>query len=186
MRPRLVLVAHPDPVEPLDLLPVVRILEKCGEDAFAVRVRALDGPPGSGAAQPADVLLVPGGRGSERDYGQGPVARALDAHMGAGRPVYTVCSGAFVLAGRGLLTGRTVATHSAKSERLARLGGCTVRPGLVRDGTLTSVGGTAVGHVKALALALRIVADQTPERLPALLATLDVDPHLLPRLEVVR
>ncbi|MFE0512468.1 DJ-1/PfpI family protein [Streptomyces sp. NPDC058964] len=180
-----VLLAQPVPVEPLDVVPIVRVLEKCPAKAFDVEETQLSSPTPPRRSG-YDIVVVPGGEGARATYADTPVMGLLDEHVRAGRRTYTVCSGAFVPAARGLLEGRTVATHTGKAAALAASGLCTARQGLVRDGAITSVGGTAVGHVKALALALQIVADHEPGLLPALWTRLDIDPSRLPQVEVVR
>lgn len=179
-----VLMATPAAPEPLDRVPVLRVLAKCSEEGGPVfhlverSVTDAAGPPPG----PYDLVVIPGGRGPEHPPGS-PLALALRTHARAGRPVYTICSGAFLLAGTGLLRGRTVATHSRKAAALARVGGCRIRGGLIRDGFLTSAGGRSAGHVKALAIALRIVADHAPQTLHRVLERLDVAEDSLPVLE---
>ncbi|GHJ47525.1 hypothetical protein Cs7R123_48670 [Catellatospora sp. TT07R-123] len=179
MTPARILVVAPEPGEPLDTVPVVRVLHKAG--LFEVVERGL----GDAVTGVFDAVVVTGGAAAEQPVPRTPLTGLLAAHVRADRRAYTVCSGAFVLAGLGVLRGRTVAGHSGKAERLAAAGGCRVYDGLVRDRALTSAGGRSVGHVKALAVALRIVADLAPQALAGLLDRLDVAADRLPPLVVV-
>ena len=125
------------------------------------------------ADEPLDTLLVAGGcRGDAFDH---PVELEhwIARHAKRARRVCSVCSGAFVLAGAGVLRGRRVATHWAWAQRLqAAYPALTVDPAplFVRDGAVcTSAGVTAgidmclalleedLGHEAAMAVAAYIV-----------------------------
>jgi len=122
---------------------------------------------------PIDTLLVAGGcRGEEFDH---PVELEhwIARHAPRARRVCSVCSGAFVLAGAGVLRGRRVATHWAWAKPLqAAYPSIDVdaAPLFVRDGAVcTSAGVTAgidmslalveedLGHAHAMAVAAYIV-----------------------------
>lgn len=105
------------------------------------------------AAATPDVLLVPGGHGT---YPADPevVARITALAPGAGR-VVSVCTGAFLLAEAGLLTGRRATTHWAYCGTLARrFPRITVDPEpiFVRDGRYATSAGVTAGIDLALAL----------------------------------
>ncbi len=103
-----------------------------------------------------DTLLVAGG-----SHGL-PAARAdadlpdwLRRQAARARRVGSVCTGAFLLAGAGLLDGRRVTTHWAAAERLAREHPrLRVEPDAiwVRDGRFYSSAGVSAGMDLALAL----------------------------------
>ena len=123
--------------------------------------------------QPVDTLLVSGGcRGDDFEH---PVELEhwIAKNAPRARRVCSVCTGAFVLAGAGLLQGRRVATHWAWADRLqAAYPALQVdaSPLYIRDrGVATSAGVTAgvdlslalleedLGHAVAMAVAAYIV-----------------------------
>ncbi|MCA8903082.1 MAG: DJ-1/PfpI family protein [Hyphomonas sp.] len=104
-----------------------------------------------------DTLIAVGG--DDRPLGAALKDRVLIAALvraaaRAGR-VASVCSGAFLLAEAGLLTGRQVTTHWAGRENLAaRYPGVQVNDDAlyIRDGTLWTSAGAAAGIDMALAI----------------------------------
>jgi transcriptional regulator GlxA family with amidase domain len=120
----------------------------------------------AGAGSP-DAVLVPGGRGIRQVLGTAAYLDYLRAAHRDGAALYSVCSGALLVAAAGLATGATLAIHSAKRNELGER--CRPGTGLVRDGRLTSVGGDRSGSVKSVDLALQLVADHAPGVLPELL-----------------
>ncbi|MFJ9773842.1 GlxA family transcriptional regulator [Kitasatospora sp. NPDC101157] len=102
---------------------------------------------------PVHTLLVPGGVPSE-DREDVLVRRIRELADGAER-VVSVCTGAFLLAEAGLLSGRRVTTHWAFCEELARrFPDVTVDPDPihVRDGNVATSAGVTAGIDLALAL----------------------------------
>ena len=74
----------------------------------------------------------------------------------------SVCTGAFVLAEAGLLTGRRVTTHWAACETLAQrfpLVEVDPEPIFVRDGNVATSAGVTAGIDLALELARRLAGD---------------------------
>ncbi len=67
----------------------------------------------------ADLVVVPGWKGADVDVPPAFAAR-LRAAWERGARIASICSGAFVLAATGLLSGRRAATHWRYAERLAR------------------------------------------------------------------
>jgi transcriptional regulator GlxA family with amidase domain len=102
-----------------------------------------------------DTLIVPGGRGRGR-VGRDPALRAwLVRAAGRARRVASVCTGAFLLAEAGLLSGRRVTTHWAFAEELARLHpeiDVDAEPIFIRDGNFWTSAGVTAGMDLALAL----------------------------------
>lgn len=121
----------------LDLLAmgaqVARASDPHAKTAFATTVmsprRRVIASSGVGvAAKPVsevDVLvvpgfeLVPGASLADRLDKLGPEVAAIAAHVRAGRPVVSVCVGAFLLGAAGVLDGRRVTTSWLFAERLA-------------------------------------------------------------------
>ncbi|MDJ0387583.1 GlxA family transcriptional regulator [Roseomonas sp. E05] len=122
---------------------------------------------------PVDTLLVPGGDGALAAAEDAAFLDWLRGRAGEARRVASVCLGAFILAGAGLLEGRAATTHWRHCAALQRRHpGVTVRPEpiFVRDGRFwTSAGVTAgidmalalveedLGHALALEVAQRLV-----------------------------
>jgi transcriptional regulator GlxA family with amidase domain len=108
-------------------------------------------------ADPAgvDTLVVAGGGGVDAAR-HDPVLVGWIAAAGAGaRRVTSVCSGVFLLAAAGLVTGRRVTTHWAREAQLRRehpdlLVDCD--PIFVRDGQVWTSAGVTAGMDLALAL----------------------------------
>ena len=101
----------------------------------------------------ADLLIVPGGEGSRRADPE--LTAWLRARGGQAGRLVSVCTGAFLLAEAGLLTGRRVTTHWAYCGALAaRYPEVTVEPDpiFVRDGNVATSAGVTAGIDLALAL----------------------------------
>ncbi|MFE5142651.1 GlxA family transcriptional regulator [Streptomyces fagopyri] len=166
---RTVLVVLFDAVQSLDVTGPTEVFagaETCRAGSYRVRTASLDGAPvrtssgltlvpdGTLAEAPAPhTLLVPGGRGTRR-----PDPRLTDwlrEHGSRADRLVSVCTGALLLAGAGLLDGRRATTHWAYCDRLAR-DHPAVRvdpdPIYVRDGRVSTSAGVTSGIDLALAL----------------------------------
>lgn len=100
-----------------------------------------------------DLLLVPGGPGSRRDNPE--LATWLREHAARTRQLAAVCTGAYLLAAAGLLTGRRITTHWAHCAQLAeRYPDIEVDPDpiFVRDGNIVTSAGVTAGIDLALVL----------------------------------
>ncbi|MFF5565773.1 DJ-1/PfpI family protein [Streptomyces sp. NPDC012623] len=174
-------LAYPG-VDELDLFGGYAILAKAGSVAHAegltplTAVIAAQAPEIRGSAgvtfraqedltavEHAQAVVVPGGRGATAAAGEPQLHQALHRAGQGNARLYSVCSGALVLAGAGLAQGRTLAIHAAKHTQLT--GQSTVRAagGLVRDGRYCSVGGDLRDSVKSVDLAFALLADLRPE-----------------------
>ncbi|MEU3485438.1 GlxA family transcriptional regulator [Streptomyces massasporeus] len=169
MAPRTVLAVLFDGLQSLDVtgpLEVFAGADRIAPGAYRIRTASLDGAPvrtSSGltlvpdesltGARDPDILLVPGGPGS-----LSPDPRLVDWVRERGpraTRLVSVCTGAAVLAGAGLLDGRRATTHWAYCERIAREHP-TVEidpdPVYVRDGHISTSAGVTAGIDLALAL----------------------------------
>jgi len=100
-----------------------------------------------------DMLIVPGGEGTRQPDPE--LVAWLRAHGRQARRLVSVCTGAFLLAEAGLLTGRRVTTHWAYCGALAaRFPDLDVDqdPIFVRDGNVATSAGVTAGMDLALAL----------------------------------
>jgi transcriptional regulator GlxA family with amidase domain len=126
--------------------------------------------PSPGQLSP-DLLIVPGGEGSRRPDPE--LTAWLRSHGRQAGRLVSVCTGAFLLAEAGLLTGRRVTTHWAYCGALAaRYPEITVEPDpiFVRDGNVATSAGVTAG----IDLALALVEDDLGRE-----AALDIARHLV-------
>ncbi|MFI6488936.1 GlxA family transcriptional regulator [Streptomyces sp. NPDC050564] len=166
---RTVLVVLFDAVQSLDVTGPVEVFagaENYRDGSYRIRTASLDGTPvrtSSGLALVPDhsladapaphTLLVPGGAGTRH-----PDPRLTDwlrEHGPRAARLVSVCTGALLLAGAGLLDGRRATTHWAYCDKLARdHPGIQVDPDpiYVRDGQVSTSAGVTSGIDLALAL----------------------------------
>jgi transcriptional regulator GlxA family with amidase domain len=100
-----------------------------------------------------DLMVVPGGAGARRR--DPDLVGWLREHARAAATLASVCTGAFLLAEAGLLTGRTVTTHWERCADLAaQYPDVTVDPDpiFIKDGDLATSAGVTAGIDLALAL----------------------------------
>lgn len=113
-----------------------------------------------GTVPPLDALIVPGGWGAEEVELHNPAVLAF-VNAVYRRPettVASVCTGAFILAEAGLLSGRAATTHWMDLDRLAReYPQVAVRHGVkfVDEGRVLTAGGISAGIHLALHLVSR-------------------------------
>ena len=110
-----------------------------------------------------DIILVPGGGGQADHMGAGPLHDWLVEADKTSTWTTSVCTGALILAGAGLLTGREATTHWLAMDELERLGAKPRRDRYVFDGKYVTAAGVSAGIDMALALAARIVGDEAAQ-----------------------
>lgn len=104
---------------------------------------------------PFDTLLLPGGDGVQRARRDAALVQWIADTAPTCRRLATVCTGTFLAAEAGLLTGRTVTTHWARAGRLqSEFPDLTVDPDpiYVHDGHVWTSAGVTAGIDLALAL----------------------------------
>jgi transcriptional regulator GlxA family with amidase domain len=109
----------------------------------------------AGTLDDVDTLIVPGGLGVFAACADDDVVERVRVAGRRARRIATVCSGTFLAAEAGLLDGRTVTTHWARAEQLARTHpSITVDPDPIyrRDGHVWSSAGVTAGIDLCLAL----------------------------------
>jgi cyclohexyl-isocyanide hydratase len=159
----------------LDLIGPHEVLVRCGsrclmaaaslEPVLSERgVRLL--PDVTFAACPqADVLFVPGGPGQTPAMDDAELMAFL-AHQSAGaRWTASVCTGALLLAGAGLLRGRRATTHWLATQELERLGAIPIRERVVRDGSILTGAGVSAGIDLALELVAQLRGAEAAQRI---------------------
>ncbi|RCV51723.1 GlxA family transcriptional regulator [Marinitenerispora sediminis] len=107
----------------------------------------LTAPHGLEALRDADTVIVPGRAEQSPPLGE-EVGAALRAAAAAGTRIASICAGAFVLAGAGLLDGLSATTHWIAVERFAELFPLVdVRPDVlyVDNGQILTSAGASAG-----------------------------------------
>jgi len=157
---RLALKAGHD--QPFNVVTVSReadIVEARGGYRFCPSHRFADAPP-------TDVLVVPGGV-VDRECAQPDVIAWLrQAHEGA-ELTASVCTGAFLLAEAGVLSGLNVTTHWEDIDELEqRYPDLTVKCGplWVDEGRVVTSGGISAGIDMSLHLVRRLLGQELAER----------------------
>ena len=120
------------------------------ESGLTVVANALPGDD-----EPIDTLVLPGGNGVHVARHDAALIEWIRAAAPRCRRVATVCTGTFLAAEAGLLTGRTVTTHWARAERLQHdFPDLTVDPDpmYTRDGAVWTSAGVTAGIDLSLAL----------------------------------
>jgi transcriptional regulator GlxA family with amidase domain len=170
---RIVILAFPG-VQPLDVIGPAEVFAGAdtlaGGGAYTVEVVAKHPDPiavrGGGyslvpkktTAQfrgPIDTLVVAGGIGVRAAEDDVELIRWIRSAARRSRRVTSVCSGSFLLARAGLLEGKTVTTHWASTEELARRHPelrVDPTPIFVRDGSVWTSAGVTSGMDLSLAL----------------------------------
>ena len=170
---RIVILAFPG-VQPLDVIGPAEVFAGAdtlaGGGAYTVEVVARDPDPiavrGAGYSLvpkkttarcrgPIDTLVVAGGFGVRAAEDDVELIRWIRSAARRSRRVTSVCSGSFLLARAGLLEGKTVTTHWASTEDLARRHPelkVDPAPIFVRDGSVWTSAGVTSGMDLSLAL----------------------------------
>jgi transcriptional regulator GlxA family with amidase domain len=170
---RIVILAFPG-VQPLDVIGPAEVFAGAdtlaGGGAYTVEVVAEAAEPiavrGGGYSLvpkttsarcrgPIDTLVVAGGTGVRAAEDDVELIRWIRSAARRSRRVTSVCSGSFLLARAGLLEGKTVTTHWASTEELARRHPelrVDPTPIFVRDGNVWTSAGVTSGMDLSLAL----------------------------------
>ena len=106
-----------------------------------------------------DVLLVPGGAGTEQVIANASALAGIARLAATARYVTSVCTGSLVLGAAGLLRGRRAACHWAWREVLPLYGAIPDASRVVRDGNVLTGGGVTAGIDFGLALAAELAGE---------------------------
>jgi transcriptional regulator GlxA family with amidase domain len=190
--PRLISILAYEGVDELDLVSVFAPLAKVAENNSSIRpvltglasqVRGANGlmfsvTAGIAELERCDAAVIPGGAGVHALHEDPDLSKHLIALVDRQAPIYTICSGVFVLARLGLLKGLRVAVHAQKREALAGLIAVEqIGSGFIQDGFLRSIGGSSgESYVKGLEMAYRILNDFCPEMIDYAAARLETWP----------
>ncbi|GIF15711.1 DJ-1/PfpI family protein [Actinoplanes teichomyceticus] len=184
-------LAYPD-VDELDLFGAYAVLSKAGLLARPGQVVTWIAAPretvtGSGGAvvtahrdlasvAEARAVVIPGGRGAAAAASDQRIGQALRDADASGARLYSVCSGALLVAGAGLAAGRRLAIHAGKTEQLRELGVEPAPGGIVREGRLCSVGGDRRPSVKSVDIAFALLDDFLPALGEPVMARTEIEP----------
>lgn len=177
-------------VEELDLVGVVAPLTKaahCARHDTRLRVVTVGREPevrgsnglliggleGLGSLASCDALVLPGGRGAAQAAASPALREAVREQAGRGTPLFSVCTGAFLVAAAGVPV-RRLAVHGGKRDLLRTLTSARIGTGLVRDAGVTSIGGLPSARVKAVDIAFEVIRRFAPDCVPCVAERLEV------------
>lgn len=108
-----------------------------------------------------DILCVPGGHGVTAALNDGATVPFIAKQAAHARWVTSVCTGAFLLGGAGLLTGKRATCHWAYTHLLHHVGAIHEAARVVEDGNVVTAGGVTSGIDFALTLIAREAGEET-------------------------
>lgn len=103
-----------------------------------------------------DILHIPGGFGVDAQMVDPEILAWIRRQAEGAQLVFTVCTGALLLAATGLLKGRRATTHWASHHILPAFGAVPVRERVVEDGKFLTAAGVTSGFDGALHLAAKL------------------------------
>ena len=106
-----------------------------------------------------DVLHIPGGRGQEALMDDEVILDWIRSQAAGAHSIFTVCTGALVAGGAGLLVGRRATTHWASFHLLPYFGAIPVDERVVIDGNWIFAAGVTAGIDGGLRLAAQLRGD---------------------------
>jgi putative intracellular protease/amidase len=120
---------------------------------------ALSAPAALADVPQPDIIVAPGGPGTDDQLADGPLHEWLRAADATTAWTTSVCTGSLVLAAAGLLAGRRATSHWLALEELGRLGATPVSERVVFDGKYVTAAGVSAGIDMGLTLAGRVAGD---------------------------
>ena len=134
----------------------------------------LSAPAALADAPQPDIIVVPGGPGTDDQLKDGPVHDWLRAADATTAWTTSVCTGSLVLAAAGLLAGRRATSHWLALEELGQLGATPVSERVVFDGKYVTAAGVSAGIDMGLTLAGRVAGDEMAQ---AIQLMIEYDPQ---------
>lgn len=121
-----------------------------------------------------DIVLVPGGPGTEQALADPELLEWLRAAHETARWTTSVCSGSLILAAAGLLDGRPATSHWGWRELLSLFGAVPTQERVVFSDKVVTAAGVSAGIDLALTLLGRIDGDAVAETVQL---TIEYDPQ---------
>lgn len=112
---------------------------------------------------PADILCVPGGHGIVDALASTETLDFVASQGSTAQWISSVCTGAFLLGGAGLLNGRRATTHWGYTHLLPMVGAVATPGRVVEDGPLITAGGVTSGIDFAITLIARLHSQAVAE-----------------------
>jgi cyclohexyl-isocyanide hydratase len=116
-------------------------------------------------ALPADLLVVPGGPGTDDAILDPTWVRFVRRQAASARWIFGICTGSLLLGAAGLLRGRRSAGHWLARDLLAQFGATPCDDRMVIDGNVFTSGGVTAGIDMALKVVAAIHGDETARRI---------------------
>jgi cyclohexyl-isocyanide hydratase len=112
-----------------------------------------------------DLLLVTGGPGQQALMNNDGLLEFIRKHVAAGKPLFSVCTGALICGAAGILKGRRATTHWASFDLLPYFGAIPVRERVVMDGNVVFAAGVTAGIDGALTVASLLRSDAIAQKI---------------------
>jgi putative intracellular protease/amidase len=110
-----------------------------------------------------DILVVPGGPGTEQAMGDEPTLAWIRTAHETSQWTTSVCTGSLILAAAGILDGVPATSHWQAFEILELLGAVPTHERVVIDGKIVTAAGVSAGIDMGLTLAARLAGDQVAQ-----------------------
>jgi putative intracellular protease/amidase len=121
-----------------------------------------------------EIVVVPGGWGSEEAMRDPALLAWLRRAHASTRYTSAVCTGSLILGAAGLLTGLRATTHWSSLERLKELGAEPRSERVVEQGKIVTAAGVSAGIDMALVLAAEIAGEEVAR---AIQLSIEYDPQ---------
>lgn len=122
-----------------------------------------------GEVRAADVLVIPGGRGTRALLNDGAVLDWIRGIHESTTWTTSVCTGSLLLGAAGILKGVRATTHWLAMEQLAGYGALPVRERVVIEGKIATAAGVSAGIDFALELAARVAGPDVAQEIQLML-----------------
>lgn len=116
-----------------------------------------------------EILVVPGGPGADAAAADAEITGWVAAVHENSRWTTSVCTGALILGGAGILRGVQATTHWRAMDDLAAFGAIPVRQRVVKRGRVITAAGVSAGIDMALGLAAEVAGEEVAKAIQLVL-----------------